>query len=189
MGLFRSLTVLIWISVFGGSTFCKEYDVIVYGATAGGVMASIAAADEGMTVLLVEPGKYVGGMVTGGLSHTDYGDRTVIGGLAYEFYKKVGFNYALSLHYNPHNQFLHTFLTLGVFGVTLLIYLFWTSLVSSIRKKDVIMLLFLISFLLFSMSESTLSVNKGIVFFSVLLSFFSYLPKKSSYYLNETSNH
>jgi hypothetical protein len=96
MGLFRSLTVLIWISVFGGSTFCKEYDVIVYGATAGGVMASIAAADEGMTVLLVEPGKYVGGMVTGGLSHTDYGDRTVIGGLAYEFYKKV------AEHYNTH---------------------------------------------------------------------------------------
>lgn len=73
-----------------------EYDIIVYTATASGVMAAIAAAQEGSKVLLVEPGKHIGGMVTGGLSHTDYGNRTVIGGLALEFYRRV------AEHYNTH---------------------------------------------------------------------------------------
>ena len=84
----------------------QEYDVVVYGATASGVMASIAASNEGMNVLLVEPGRYVGGMVTGGLSHTDYGDRTVIGGMALEFYKKVADYYKTHTFYwrgpEPH---------------------------------------------------------------------------------------
>jgi hypothetical protein len=84
----------------------KAYDVVVYGATASGVMASVAASREGMKVLLVEPGKHVGGMVTGGLSHTDYGDRTVIGGLAMEFYKKVADHYTTHIFYwrgpEPH---------------------------------------------------------------------------------------
>lgn len=74
----------------------QPYDVVVYGATASGVTASVAAANEGMKVLLVEPRKHIGGMVTGGLSHTDYGDRTVIGGLAVDFYKKI------ADHYNTH---------------------------------------------------------------------------------------
>ncbi len=82
------------------------YDVVVYGATASGVMASIAAAEEGMNVLLIEPGQNVGGMVTGGLSHTDYGDRTVIGGLALKFYQKIAEYYQAQLFYwrgsEPH---------------------------------------------------------------------------------------
>jgi flavin-dependent dehydrogenase len=81
-------------------------DVIVYGATAGGAMAAIAAAREGATVLLVEPGQHIGGMLTGGLSHTDYGDRAVIGGLALEFYKRVAKVYNKPLYFwrgpEPH---------------------------------------------------------------------------------------
>jgi hypothetical protein len=83
---FRLFIISLFIPVI---SYCQEYDVVVYGATASGVMASIAAAEEGMDVVLVEPGKYIGGMVTGGLSHTDFGDRTVIGGLALGFYRKV----------------------------------------------------------------------------------------------------
>jgi hypothetical protein len=101
-----SLTVFLCTWLFNAVSLSKDYDVIVYGATASGVMASIAAANEGMDVLLVEPGNYVGGMVTGGLSHTDYGDRTVIGGLAYEFYKKVAEHYKTHIFYwrgpEPH---------------------------------------------------------------------------------------
>ena len=86
--------------------YCPAHDVIVYGATASGVMASIAAAKEGMKVLLIEPGRNVGGMVTGGLSHTDYGDRTVIGGLALQFYKKIAEYYESHVFYwrgpEPH---------------------------------------------------------------------------------------
>lgn len=88
------------------------------------------------------------------------------------YYEKVGFTYALQLHYNPHNQFLHTFLTLGIIGVLLLTVLFLLSILTSAKKKDSVMFLFIISFLLFSLSESTLAVNKGIVFFSIFLCFF-----------------
>ncbi len=52
-------------------------------------MAAIAAAGEGARVALLEPGHHVGGMVTGGLGHTDHGDRRVIGGLALEFYERI----------------------------------------------------------------------------------------------------
>ena len=35
-----------------------QSDVVVYTATAGGVVASVAAAREGATVMLVEPGRH-----------------------------------------------------------------------------------------------------------------------------------
>jgi len=73
--------------------------VVVYGATASGTIAAIAAAEAGADVLLIEPGKNVGGMVTGGLSHNDYGDLTVIGGLAKEFYQKVADYYEKPVYY------------------------------------------------------------------------------------------
>ncbi|MGW8314105.1 MAG: FAD-dependent oxidoreductase [Bacteroidales bacterium] len=73
--------------------------VVVYGATASGCIAAIAAARSGVKVLLIEPGKNVGGMVTGGLSHNDYGDLTVIGGLAREFYEKVADHYQKPIYY------------------------------------------------------------------------------------------
>ena len=50
-----------------------SYDLVVYGGTAGGVMTAVAAAREGLSVGLVEPGRHVGGMVSGGLGWTDYG--------------------------------------------------------------------------------------------------------------------
>ena len=83
-----------------------NYEIIVYGATASGAIAAIAAADEGGKVLLIEPRKNVGGMVTGGLSHNDYGDRTVIGGMALDFYRQVATYYEKPLYYwrgpEPH---------------------------------------------------------------------------------------
>jgi hypothetical protein len=88
------LYIFFWNFTFGQSIVQK--DIIIYGATASGVTAAVAAAREGASVLLIEPGRNVGGMVTGGLSHTDYGDRTVIGGLTTEFYHRI------AQHYNTH---------------------------------------------------------------------------------------
>jgi len=73
----------------------KTYDVVVYGGTASGVMAAIAAAREGAKVVVLEPKLHIGGMVTGGLSATDIGRRSVIGGYPLEFFKRLGkyYNY------------------------------------------------------------------------------------------------
>ena len=70
-----------------------SYDFVVYGGTAAGVMAAVAAARQGMKTVLLEPRDHVGGMATGGLSRTDVGKRECIGGLALEFYMRVGLRY------------------------------------------------------------------------------------------------
>ena len=61
-------------------------DVLVYGSTPGGVMASVAAARHGANVLLLDPAPRVGGVCSGGLGRTDKGNPIVIGGLAGEFF-------------------------------------------------------------------------------------------------------
>ncbi|MCW5965889.1 MAG: FAD-dependent oxidoreductase [Bryobacterales bacterium] len=71
-----------------------RHDVIVYGGTAGGAAAAIAAARLGADVGLVEPGGHIGGMLSGGLGRTDM-DRQehVIGGISREFFERVGRHY------------------------------------------------------------------------------------------------
>ena len=72
-------------------------DVAVYGATACGVLAAAAARAAGATTVLVEPGRHVGGMVSGGLSWTDVGDTRVLGGPARGFYEDVAHHYGAPL--------------------------------------------------------------------------------------------
>jgi len=91
----------IWLltsSVFGQA---KKFDVVIYGGTAGGVMTAVSAAREGLNVALLEPGKHLGGMVTGGLSRTDFGKKEVIGGLALEFYQRAGKKYGREIEWMP----------------------------------------------------------------------------------------
>jgi hypothetical protein len=65
----------------------SKTDVCVYGGTAGGVVAAVAAAQEGCRVLLVEPSRWLGGMTGGGLSNIDWGRREAVGGLALQILK------------------------------------------------------------------------------------------------------
>src|SRR5436190_766750 len=72
-------------------------DVAVYAATGAGVAAAVAAAEAGASTVLVEPGRHVGGMVSGGLSWTDVGDPRAIGGFARRFYTAVAEHYGVPL--------------------------------------------------------------------------------------------
>jgi hypothetical protein len=74
---------------------------VVYGGTAGGVMTAVAGARQGLKAVLLEPGRHIGGMTTGGLSRTDVGKREVIGGLALEYYYRVGERYQMRRFNNP----------------------------------------------------------------------------------------
>jgi len=76
----------------------ERFDVVVYGGTAGGVTTAVSAAREGLSVALLEPRQHLGGMVSGGLSRTDYGKREVIGGMALEFYWRAGRHYQMQRH-------------------------------------------------------------------------------------------
>jgi len=70
-----------------------QYDLLVYGATPRGV-AAVAGAQEGLRVLLLEPGRGVGGVLTQGwLATLDLAkDREGLlqGGLFREFYRRTG---------------------------------------------------------------------------------------------------
>jgi hypothetical protein len=72
-------------------------DVAVYGATAAGVAAAVAACEAGAATVLVEPGAHIGGMVSGGLSWTDVGDVRALGGFARRFYAAVAEHYDAAL--------------------------------------------------------------------------------------------
>jgi hypothetical protein len=80
----------------------RKADVVVYGATPGGIIAAVAAAREGKSVLLVEPGRHLGGMITGGLCATDTGVRAAIGGYSREFFDRVRAYYVKK--YGPQSQ-------------------------------------------------------------------------------------
>ena len=76
----------------------KQFDVVVYGATAGGTMAAVGAARDGMRVALLEPGSHVGGMLSGGLSNSDVDrQQQLIGGLAREFFVAAGAHYGKAI--------------------------------------------------------------------------------------------
>lgn len=73
------------------SAFAQSYeaDVIVYGGTCAAVTAAVQVIKSGKTVLVVSPDKHLGGLSSGGLGFTDTGNKSVIGGLAREFYHRV----------------------------------------------------------------------------------------------------
>ena len=83
----------------------QRFDLVVYGATAGGSMAAVAAAQSGLRVALLEPGAHVGGMVSGGLSHSDIDSQEqLVGGLTRQFFSRVGRHYGqpVAWGFEPH---------------------------------------------------------------------------------------
>jgi hypothetical protein len=73
-----------------------EADLCVFGGTAGGVVAAVQGARLGKRVVLTEYGAHLGGMTSGGLGATDIGNKGAIGGIAREFYRRVGRRYGLA---------------------------------------------------------------------------------------------
>lgn len=76
-----------------------ERDVIIYGATMGGITAAVQLRRYGLSVAIAEFSHHVGGMTTSGLSATDLGSEHAVGGLAMEFYKEVSSYYGKPKEY------------------------------------------------------------------------------------------
>ncbi len=98
MSCLRLSTLLLSCLAAHGAT--RNFDVVVYGGTAGGVIAAVSSAREGLKTALVEPTAHIGGMVSGGLGYTDFGKKEVIGGYALEFYYRVGRYYGMNRYSN-----------------------------------------------------------------------------------------
>ncbi len=96
---------LLAVALPGFAAPVVEADICVYGATSGGVAAAVTAARLGKSVVLVSYNRHIGGMTSGGLGVTDRGNTASIGGIAAEFYKRVGQAYGSSnpvYFFEPH---------------------------------------------------------------------------------------
>ena len=70
-----------------------EVDVCVYGGTSAGVISAYTAQKLGRKAILVEPGRRLGGLTSGGLGYTDIGNKYAITGISRDFYRRVGQHY------------------------------------------------------------------------------------------------
>lgn len=99
-------------------------DIVIYGGTSSGIIAAVQAHRMGKRVVLIEPSNHIGGLTTGGLGATDIGNKSVIGGLARDFYHRVWRHYqnddawsretrkqhnARNPRYNPKDETMWTF--------------------------------------------------------------------------------
>ncbi|HEX3132228.1 MAG TPA: FAD-dependent oxidoreductase [Planctomycetota bacterium] len=109
MNLRPLLLVLVMGAVSAAETLIT--DVCVYGASAAGVTAAVQVAREGQQVVLLEPGTFAGGISVDGLggtdidNHGDFKNSAAVGGLASEFYRRIGKAYGkdgFGLRFEPH---------------------------------------------------------------------------------------
>lgn len=70
-----------------------QADICFYGGTSAGVIGAYTAQKLGKKAILIEPGRHLGGMSSGGLGYTDIGNKYAITGLARDFYRRIGRHY------------------------------------------------------------------------------------------------
>ena len=76
--------LLVWQNCSAVEVKSYKADVCVYGGTASGVMAALAAQKEGSKVILIEPTRWLGGMTGGGINHLDWGKGETVGGSTFK---------------------------------------------------------------------------------------------------------
>lgn len=102
----QKLYLFLLISIAGVTISCSPYDseeginkadIIIYGGTSSAIIAAVEAVQNGKSVIVVSPDKHLGGLTSGGLGFTDTGDKSVIGGLAREFYHRLYQHYTTDI--------------------------------------------------------------------------------------------
>jgi ribulose 1,5-bisphosphate synthetase/thiazole synthase len=82
---------LLFVFLFTSITIFAQpkTDVVIYGATPSGIFAAINTARQGHSVALVEEYKHIGGLMTGGLSFTDFISTEALSGTFNEYRFRV----------------------------------------------------------------------------------------------------
>jgi len=90
------ITVIRLILLFGfflQSLSGQDADVLIYGGTPGGIAAAVSVAKGGQSVVLVEPTERIGGLLTSGLSNTDFRTFESLSGFFLDFSNRVVADY------------------------------------------------------------------------------------------------
>ena len=86
-------------------------------------------------------------------------------------YQKMDLEQALDSDFNPHNQFLETIVGQGLVGLLVLLLWFIIPLVQAIKKRDLIMIAFLIVLAVNLFFESMFNRVAGVVFIAFFYNF------------------
>src|SRR5258706_5360139 len=82
-------------------------------------------------------------------------------------YTEEKFYYGAEKKFNPHNQFLHTAVALGLTGLILLIMMLALPPLQSLKNANYLFIFFCGIIILNCMTESVLEVQKGVLFFCI----------------------
>jgi len=100
-------------------------------------------------------------------------------------YKDRNMDAAGYLDFNLHNQYLEYFLKFGLIGLLYFLTILFLSFRKAIKEKNKLYFSFLLIFCLFSLTESNLEVQRGIVFFVLINSIFYFFPQSTEQKTNE----
>jgi hypothetical protein len=89
----RIFVSALFVAVVGLNAATIEMDICIFGGTSAGIISAVQAQKMGKSVVIAEPGKFLGGLTTGGLSATDIGNKAAIGGLSRDFYHRIARHY------------------------------------------------------------------------------------------------
>lgn len=83
-----------------------------------------------------------------------------------------------SYHFNAHNQYLETTLTVGLLGLLFFLACLIIPFINALKGKQYLFLSFLFLLSVNSLTESFLERQHGVVFYSFFLSIFTFLKKE-----------
>lgn len=87
-------------------------------------------------------------------------------------YSELKHQEALENEYNAHNQYLETFVSLGVIGLVLLAFVLGQAMYISFSKRDIVALMFIVIICLNMLFESIFERIAGVLFLGYFLSLF-----------------
>lgn len=89
-------------------------------------------------------------------------------------YKNINFEAGYKTRYNAHNQYLETWLGIGIAGLLLLLTSMILPFIFALQQKNYLFASFIALFFMCCITESMLCRQNGIVFYSLFISLFSF---------------
>lgn len=96
----------------------------------------------------------------------------------YKAYQSNGLLGAFEHKFNAHNQFLQTFIGIGILGFIILLLVTFGQIIKSFRQKNILLFIFSLLIILNFMVESMLQTAAGVLFFTFFFCFFNLISNK-----------
>jgi len=108
-------------------------------------------------------------------------------------YFKKGLYISYLNEFNTHNQYLAVLLKTGIVGLLLFLCILYYGYAAAIKRKDLLLLAFMIMISVVSLSENILDLNKGIFFYGFFFSMLLLFPqtgpgKNGPVFMDDTGN-